>query len=133
MPNYKISEPHVISEIADDEAVIINLDTGSYYNLSKDASKLWNLFADGFSLEQLLENLALAKEDKIKIEEFIAKLLAEKLISECDSASEVDSANFEIDFNNLSIEIYTDMQDLLGLDPIHEVEPEAGWPVEKSS
>jgi hypothetical protein len=34
-------------------------------------------------------------------------------------------------FTQPVLEVYTDMQDLLLLDPIHEVDEEAGWPSPK--
>ena len=34
-------------------------------------------------------------------------------------------------FSTPVLETYTDMQDLLTLDPIHDVDPQQGWPIQK--
>ncbi|HCR86240.1 MAG TPA: hypothetical protein DIV86_06140, partial [Alphaproteobacteria bacterium] len=68
-----------------------------------------------------------------KIDAFFANLLEEKLIKETQNISSELKEGITVDVNNFQVEIFTDMQDLLGLDPIHEVEPEAGWPLAKQS
>ncbi len=130
---YIIAEPHVISESASDETVVINLDTGTYYNLNENASKIWSLFNEGLDFKNAKNILANSDIEKNKLGEFFDKLLAEGLIKEGGIDYSKNIGDISVDFNNLSIEVYTDMQDLLGLDPIHEVESEAGWPEQKTS
>jgi len=125
MTIYCINSPHVISEIATDETVIINLETGSYYNLNNEASKLWALFQNGADTDAIKQKLG-----GEKLDEFLAKLIAEGLVRKTDSAEPQDIP--AINTENLLLETYTDMQDLLGLDPIHEVDAGAGWPVRES-
>ncbi len=127
MKKYIINAPQVISEETAGETVVINLETGSYYNLNNEATKLWQLLLNGLDMNEI--NAIISSE---KIGEFVNKLLAESLIKESQTSSAL-THKLDIDVNNLVLEVYTDMQDLLGLDPIHEAEPEIGWPAVKKS
>lgn len=137
MAKYIINGPQVISEDTSGETVIINLETGSYFNLNAESSKIWGLLVNGVNIGELKANLepsvACGKEiADAKIDGFISKLLDEKLIRETENSNSV-AGKISVNVNDLLVETYTDMQDLLGLDPIHEVEPEAGWPLAKKS
>lgn len=135
MKKYAINSPQVISEVASGEAVIINLETGSYYNLGVEAAKIWLPLMDGVAIDALKSKIEpqtqCSKADaENKIDVFIAQLLAEGLIKETEQSAAQLPENISVDVERLELETYTDMQDLLGLDPIHEVSAEAGWPVQ---
>ena len=133
MRPYIINSPQVICEDVSGETVIINLETGSYYNLNQEAAKLWARLIGGADLDALKGSAQpQTKESGELIEAFFAKLIGEGLIKKTDAALVPIDGQIALDATDLVLEIYTDMQDLLGLDPIHEVEPEAGWPLQKS-
>lgn len=125
----------VVSENIVDETVIINLDSGSYYNLNAEAGKIWSYFIQGCVDIDLLKSKitsGLNESENAAIESFISKLIDENLIKETDKECiSLLENNISIDTSNLILEVYVDMQDLLGLDPIHEVDPEVGWPVQQ--
>lgn len=136
MKKYIVNTKQAISEDTEGETVVINLETGSYYNLNSEASKIWQYLLKGTDIGVLKTKLKPVNSsaiDESKIDEFIEKLIAESLIAETEIANSLPQADIEIDFANIVIETYTDMQDMLGLDPIHEVEEEAGWPLAKKS
>lgn len=129
---YKVASPHVISEDAAGETVVINLDTGSYYNLNAPAGQLWSVLVQGVDLDALTQGFAKEAADAANIEAFLARLIEEGLIVPA-SAAGVTTPQGVVDTNNLVLEVYTDMQELLGLDPIHEVKAEEGWPVQQAA
>jgi hypothetical protein len=67
-----------------------------------------------------------------KLQGFVDSLLAEQLIRRAlqgGSAASTPLAPIALwPEDSLRFERFTDMQDLLILDPIHEVDDEAGWP-----
>jgi len=134
MSIYTINSPQVISEEAAGETVIINLETGSYYNLNEEASKLWKPLLVGANLVAL-KNMVTPHpacgeiESDSKLDAFFSQLIAEGLIKETTQSA--PHGAITVDVRNLVLEIFTDMQDLLGLDPIHEVDTEAGWPIQQ--
>ena len=136
MRHYTINSPQVISEDVSGETVIINLETGTYFNLNEEAAKLWAPLSTSTDLDALKKSVqpepaCEQPEAESLIEAFFEKLISQGLIKKADAGSAV-SGPISADVKNLVLDVYTDMQDLLGLDPIHEVETEAGWPVQKN-
>lgn len=134
----------VIHETVGGEAVIVNMDTGRYYSLNPCGSFVWNALADGQSVEAITEACALAAgggaatvTDAVVC--FVEALAAEGLVEAhapedpAVPAAAVPPA-LELGAGTLeppAMEIFTDMERLLPLDPIHEVD-ERGWPYRRS-
>lgn len=134
---FRINSPKVISNSVGGEVIIINLDSGFYYSLNSSAGALWEALLQGFGAAEICETLRkmehpLAAAGSLTIEKFIDELLQEELIIASDIAPETQLDLSSM--NNLcdppTLERFEDMQELLVLDPIHEV-GEAGWPVKK--
>lgn len=138
---FRPNQPNVIHEAYDDEVVIVNLDHGSYYSVDKVGADIWILLGHGSSQEDIVDTLArrydTPQADVTQVvEDFIAELLEEKLIVATDAPVDLFS-NGEVSSNGLGsppsdfevpvLRTFTDMQDLLMLDPIHEVD-DMGWP-----
>ena len=137
--SFQINSPQVIREFFDDEAVIVNLELGIYYSLDSIGAIVWGLIEQGASNTQIVEKLSqmfkLSTNIEKDVEEFIDLLLKEELIAATDNASltSFDSINIDnkLTYSKPTLNKYTDMQELLLLDPIHEVDEE-GWPNIKS-
>jgi hypothetical protein len=136
-----VNAPKVANQLIDGEVIMINLDTGTYYSLDKVGALVWSLIQQSASLETIIEGISFRYEaSREEMLDSVAKLIddlsAENLIRIDEAAVEsnapraVDPAPQKQKFEAPSLQKYTDMQDLLLLDPIHEVD-EAGWPVSK--
>jgi hypothetical protein len=142
---YRISDPNVTSEEIDEEVIIVNLISGNYYSAVDLAAYLWGRIQrchDVHSmrrelLERFPEQSAAIDED---LSGFLAKLESEGLIrlaggSEApDQAVEPDKlvkVKIPESYGTPVLNCYSDMQDLLLLDPIHDV-ADVGWPTAKS-
>jgi hypothetical protein len=116
----------VISETVDGEVIIINLDDGNYHSLRGNAANLWHNLSSGVALDEIVA-AATASNARTVVDRFVAELLAKSLIcpiGEALTAPDVNPWSPE----GIIIESYDDMSDLLGLDPVHEVDMQAGWP-----
>ncbi len=137
---FRVNTPTVTHETIDGEAVIINLDSGNYYSLIESGSFIWGLIEKGASSGEV-HNLLLqtyqgdATDIDRGVQALMAQLLQENLIVPVDEAATVD-LNHELPSNNghekplftpPMLNKYSDMQELLLLDPIHDVD-DAGWP-----
>lgn len=140
---FKVNTPTVTHETIDGEAVIINLDSGNYYSLVETGSLIWALIDRGASagevrnlVQQTYQGNA-ADIDRGVID-LLTQLQQENLIVPVDGAPEANLSDLEQilpandghekpSFNSPSLNKYSDMQELLLLDPIHDVD-EAGWP-----
>ena len=128
-----------MSESFESEVVIVNLDSGCYFSLLGSATTLWlELERNSMTLkgaEGILrqtyecEGIDIATEISI----FLNKLFNDDLIVADNSEAHLDSLNSEQiplkrNFEPPILETFTDLQDILLLDPIHDVD-DAGWPV----
>jgi hypothetical protein len=135
---YEINAPMVISEPMDEDLVVINLDNGCYYSFNKTAAQLWNQLEQGFAINQAASQMALlceSEEAQVLADflSFVDRMLEEQLIRACEGHSK-DWPPLKNGqggpYLKPSFEKYSDMQEMLLLDPIHEVS-EAGWPNQK--
>jgi Coenzyme PQQ synthesis protein D (PqqD) len=142
--NFQINISKVVNETIDGETVIINLDRGYYYSLNNVGSDIWKLIESNGRVSEIITGILQRYQgNRTQIEEavvkFIELLQQEELIvpnstEETASATNMVESVFEgevTDFEMPAFEKYTDMQDLLLLDPIHEVD-ETGWPAKKA-
>ena len=138
---FRVNTPTVTHETIDGEAVIINLDSGNYYSLVDVGSFVWGLIEKGASASELrnvvLQSYQGNDSDVDRgVEELLAQLQQENLIVPVDGTGALDLAQLELPSNNGHekpafnpplLHKYSDMQELLLLDPIHDVD-DAGWP-----
>jgi hypothetical protein len=120
MTKLSIPTARVISEVLDGEAIIIDSMTGAYFTLDADGTAMWaRLTADGTSLEELAEATQL---DPARVAQVAVELAAAGLVMVDGQLAEATSSAPP------AVTKYMDMEELLLLDPIHDVDP-AGWPV----
>jgi len=144
---FQPNKPNVIHEVIDGEAVIVNLKDGTYYSTDKVGAELWSCIDKELSVDQMIEHLQArymgSRETIIQaVNQFIAQLESEKLVvrgngqhtsdEKFNGSVQMKNGNGEmtgqkVPFEEPKIEKYSDMADLLLLDPIHDVEEE-GWP-----
>lgn len=142
---FKINEPNVVHENIDGETVVLNLDTGNYYSIVEVGAEIWEFILKGMSGAEILGmirqvyDFSSGDEEKA-VHSFLAELQQEGLIvaHDGDETAGVQEASWtaknqggaKAAFHPPVLNKYTDMQDLLVLDPIHEVDA-TGWPSTK--
>ena len=138
---FRIKGPRIIHETIDGEAVIVNLDTGYYYSLDKVSADIWNLIEANASFGEILEVITsrydtTGADPAGAITPLLDQLREEGLITTDASGRPGDHATplpphapretrppFEVPL----LHKYSDMEELLLLDPIHDVD-DSGWP-----
>lgn len=126
---------NVIHETFDDEVVIIHLDRGTYYSLEGAGADLWRLILARASVDEAVEALARgygAARDQVAtaVADLVAQLREEGLVEPTTAEAEATggaTVKAARPFEPPVLRKYTDMQDLLLVDPIHDVD-DAGWP-----
>lgn len=135
---YRINTPKVVHETIEGEVVIINLDSGAYYSLDQAGAGLWAELERGVGVDDLARYLeahyaADAAEAATAVQALVAALETEGLVRPAGPAT--TPATYQNGhrqpFIAPALQKHTDMQDLLLLDPIHEVD-ETGWPSVKA-
>ena len=130
------TNPQAIHETIDGETIIIDLATGTYFSLLGAAPTIWNALAAGATTAELVTAVEQAyATDEVDVssdvESFLRMLEGEQLIAATeDGAAGFDSAASaaeRLPYVQPKLEKYTDMQDIIMLDPVHEVDSR-GWP-----
>jgi len=141
MTHFRVNSPNVIHEIIDGEAVLVNLDSGSYYSIDSVGAVVWDYVEKGLSRHQIVEAIASQYDGEQAdidqgIQQLFAQLQEEQLIVPTEAPSSnghafvttsVSTGQNKPQFEPPVLHKYTDMEDLLLLDPIHDVD-ESGWP-----
>lgn len=132
---YQANSPRVTHETLAGETIIIDTRTGYYYTGDGLTSVVWVALADGVSPDDIVatcEQAGVAHAADIR--DFIQHLLAtDLLVPARHAAGKVDfdaSALASTTKRTLAFKVHTDLQELIELDPIHEVDPTQGWPVQ---
>ncbi len=142
---YKICTPRVAHQTIDGETVIIDFETGAYYSTARTGAALWDQIANGATIDELVAAATrqfTGAPDIIAsaVHEFVRLLERETLIAPSAEADvSLNEANRPAPaagaaspvFESPTLHKYTDMADLLLLDPIHDVD-ESGWPSKKA-
>lgn len=137
---FSMNSPNIVGEKFDEEVVLVNLNSGIYYSLRENAAKIWTLLTMGYSASQII---ALYQQHCSESSEAIASQIGQFIDQLIDQdlllATRRDLIEVEEPFLQSiglytipTLEIFSDMQDILLLDPVHDVD-ERGWPINKSN
>jgi hypothetical protein len=140
--SFRINSPHVVAETLDGEATIVDLDSGTYFALNESGSFIWDAILAGTTEESVASGLAgrygiESDRAAAAVAGIVKQLREHALIVPAGEAASANGHGAAVPtvpgngsapaFKDPELSTYTDMQELLLLDPIHEVD-EAGWP-----
>jgi hypothetical protein len=145
---FRINSSKIVHETIDGEVIIINFENGSYYSLNAAGKDIWNCLEKNFNLSRITVEITARykgnnEEIKKDLNQFLVELEKEELIildkEMKDNGPEISPNKLEINeereklkYEKPELRKYTDMKEMLLLDPIHEVD-ETGWPSAKIS
>ena len=131
-----ITNPQVIHETIDGETIVIDLSTGTYFSLRGAGPVIWNAIAAGERADAIAARLGTVYPDEPGVADavgaFVRELEAEGLLVSNGTSHDGPAAAPLADaeptaFIAPTLEKYTDMQDIILLDPVHQV-GDRGWP-----
>jgi hypothetical protein len=134
--NVRINAEAAACQIIDGEAVLIHFDSGRYFSSLGSGSEIIRLLELGHTVEQITAAFRRHYGDATEhiddaIRSFVEELLLENLFLPSEHGGGT-SAELVLDvgaeFEPPKLEKYSELEDLLKLDPIHDVDP-AGWPL----
>jgi len=125
--------PDIVAEAFDGEVVLIDIARGLYFSLCGAAVELWQAFADPRTADEVLRGLAPQAEGdhSAAMHDAIQSMHANELIVDVDapvspSAPLVAGAAASV---TPVVQVFSDLADLIAIDPVHEVDAGAGWPM----
>lgn len=134
---YQVNAPRIVHETLDGETIVIDTQTGLYFTVAGHGAAIWSALAAGtppavitaaYEAAGLLEPAA--------VESFVNQLVAAELLVPAGAAGQ--DAEFVIpQLDNADVPVpelktHADLQELIELDPIHEVDAAQGWPMQNS-
>jgi hypothetical protein len=134
--------PQVVREVFDDEVIIIDMKSGNYFSLNTSGARVWTLVEQGYNVEDSVNRICEEHADDTRetiaerVRALINRLLDEGLIEISEGApppatrEPKESATKKGRFEKPELAVFSDMQELLLLDPIHDVD-ETGWPQQR--
>lgn len=126
---FRVNSPKVIHQIFDTEVVIVNLETGIYYSIGGSGIDIWRGIDAGIAPQEIIGAFTPIGADA-RIKAFIEELEREQLIAQTDAEKESKAVEVwqpPTAFVPPVLEKFTDMREMLLIDPIHELD-ESGWP-----
>lgn len=137
---YRVRHDQIVQEDIDGEVIVINMESGNYYSLRESAVDVWKLLLEGCDVPGICRSLREVysgdgEDIERAVQELVENLTREGIVTPTNRTgpggapvfSEAPVGATKTAFVPPSFEIYTDVQDLLLLDPIHDV-TDAGWP-----
>jgi len=145
---YRVNTPAVASQVIGGEAMLIHFDSGRYYAAEGSGGDIIAWLEEGRSVDEVIaawdqtgETGAGREAIAATIERFVRALVDEGLL--VGLAGDAPAADHPATgpaaapgptaraaFVAPSLATYTDLEELLRLDPIHDVD-DAGWPIAK--
>jgi len=134
---YTFNSAKFAAEIFPDEIVVLDVIEGTYFSLGGAVPTIWSSLTGGVAIAEIAKALGEAYEmsqDELRIplESLATQLLSEEILSLGTASDRADPVSFAgigaAAFPGFPVEKHEDMQDLLTLDPIHDVDQAAGWP-----
>ena len=134
MSYFRTDVPDTASEVFDGEVVIAHYGTGLYFSIPPSGALIWQGLGHGLSVAETVSWLAGqfpadAAAIPAQVEAFVADLVAKTLLVEVAEpvrAGELPAIVLTT-WQEPAVESFDDLQELLLLDPVHDV-TEAGWP-----
>jgi hypothetical protein len=132
---YRASGPDIVHEIIDGEAVIVNLGNGTYYSTAGAGAEIWALLEQRAATPAIVGALerrygAAPGVIEAAVAAFLAELETEGLIAPDDEPGpedhvEAPASTGRSPFAPPTLSKYSDMEDLLLLDPVRETDRSA--------
>jgi len=141
-PRFRVNRSDVMHESIEGEVIIINLVSGNYYSVRGSGPEIWaQVQGDrSVSASEVVEALSVLFDGSRSdlegaVSHFLDGLCSEGLVAEVEASDEPsrttpappENGRARRPFEQPMLEKYTDMQDLVLIDPVHQVD-ETGWP-----
>lgn len=129
-----IANTSLAAEEFDGETVLIDIVRGLYFSLGGSATELWRAFAEPRCEADVVDTLCqqLSGSDRAGLEDAIRNMRENDILTpvlETSSTSQNKFIAASSAFSLPVVEVYNDLADLIAIDPVHEVDASAGWPM----
>jgi len=136
---YELATPAIIHERLGDEVIIISFADGDYHSLRGTAAHIWGDLVLDLATEAIAADVERSFDTTghdvgADVRAFLTTLSDRGLIRPTSDPAEVAPATSApqdgavVPYDVPLCETFTEMRELMLLDPVHEVDPSLGWP-----
>lgn len=136
MGAFSIAAATIMSEVIEGEAIIIDMNSGSYFSTDGVGAEIWQAAIAGASREVIVQSVTAAypgvPESGEQAGAFLNLLLGYQLLVEGAATSSAAATAIKSSgaYAAPQLQAHSDMKDLIMLDPIHDVDA-VGWPTRR--
>ncbi|MEI6240825.1 MAG: PqqD family protein [Planctomycetia bacterium] len=126
-----VANDRIAAEEFAGEVVLIDIEKGVYFSLQGAAVDLWRAFSAPRSPAAVLDMFAAHGADRQALEAALGDLCRHDLVCETavpalpDIACSAPAGGFAAPV----VAAFSDLAELIAIDPVHEVDATAGWPL----
>jgi hypothetical protein len=136
---FTVKADRIIHESLGGEVVVIDLGSGTYYSMRGTAGAIWEAVVAGSTVGETAGRVASAYDTggsdvRPSVLGFLELLEHHGLVARSEAgdrpaptASAAGGAGLP-PYEEPELGVFSDMQDLILLDPVHDVDPDEGWP-----
>lgn len=134
---FRLDRTRFAAEELDSEVVLIDILEGTYFALGGATAEIWGPLTSGHAPSAIAAALAERHGAPLaavlgEVDALVARLFSEEGVltraEPSTDALDLGPGPAEPGLRPFLVEKYMDLQDILTLDPIHDVDPETGWP-----
>jgi hypothetical protein len=135
-PCYQANTASVAHETFDGETVLINFERGTYFSLRHSAPVIWGLIQQPIGIDGILRRLAdaypsLPADAGDAVSAMLEQLHDEGCVTRHETGAEESAPGAPPvvgEFALPVVQAFHDLQELIAIDPVHEVANFDGWP-----
>lgn len=132
--SFRVRREDISAERLDGDVIAVNLSSGAYFSLSGSAADVWTLASSGAPNEvwlRVLDDAFGESVPKDHVEALLRSCVEHGLMEEV-GAFGTETPELPDDYSRAgwiepTLEVFTDLQDLILVDPIHDAS-DLGWP-----
>lgn len=131
MPVALVANHRIAAEEFAGEVVLIDIEKGVYFSLQGAAVDLWRAFAAPRTTTAVLDTFTAHGADRQALEAAMGDLRRHDLLCETSVPAEADIA-CSVPAGGFAAPVvaaFSDLAELIAIDPVHEVDAAAGWPL----
>ena len=135
---YKLNTESFATQSFPEEVIVLDVHKGTYYALTGNAPQAWLALLAGLTIPGISAQIAKrtgSEQHSVETElsRFVAELVEDTVLlpreaEDVPAAQAADGLSTITEYLGFVCDKHSDLDELLVLDPIHDVNPQKGWP-----
>jgi hypothetical protein len=130
-----VANDRIAAEDFAGEVVLVDIEKGIYFSIQGLAVDLWRSFAEPRQPDAVLDQFVAHGADRAVLAGALDELLRNELLCETSAlpvtgpVCSMPAAGFAAPV----VAVFSDLAELIAIDPVHEVDASAGWPLRQAN